>query len=522
MANIPEYTSRETPGSQLGGANSAGEIAGGVYEGLASGLHSIGEAVQRHGEQQESSKFASDHSALTAIATNAWEDIKKNQDASDPAVRQKFLEDYGEKVDAFTDNITSSAVRAHAEDAIARTKAHFSVTTLSDQSAAAGAQAVQRINDVQNNGAATAYIDPTYYDGAGNVTSMYVAASGLPQNEVPKATVRINKEIAKSTVDGMLDRGDTANARKDIESGRFDKDLDGTEKAALLRKVVVAEDAYTKAQKDQREEITRQKKDTSEAKQHDYLGALADPTLDPVKWTHAVLTDKDLSDTAIDSLIRMKDAMRAAAHAEKTADHADKEHADAEGDKAAANSILARINAPVGDPNRITDQKEIYDQVKDGGLTVTRANTLVASLNQVKASLLKQDGFAPQYAEFHRAQRAAITHGLVSKEGDYADFMAYVEPLIQKGAARGLTAGQMFDKDSPDYVGKGYKAPALAASSFEDKKPTAKAPAFSRATLDTIPRGTGGSAKGIEALKKSGLSRDAMINEAKLRGWVAP
>src|SRR5258708_2415414 len=211
MPKIAEYQSHADLNPQSSG-DAPSEIASGLYKGIASGLHDAGEAIQRYQEQQESSKFAVAHSALTAQATNAWEDIKKNGNADDPDVRQKFLEQYNDQVDSFSNDIGSSSVRAHAAEVIAATKAHFSTATLADMAQASGAKAVERISDIKNNGAASAYNDPSFFDSLGNVTSMYMAASGLPQNEVPKATIAINKEIAKSTIDGMLHRGATTNA----------------------------------------------------------------------------------------------------------------------------------------------------------------------------------------------------------------------------------------------------------------------------------------------------------------------
>src|SRR5258708_2822678 len=183
---------------------------------------------------------------------------------------------------------------------------------------------------------------------------------------------------------------------------------------------------------------------------------------------------------AKDSAIRLLGTLTEQRQRNVTEAHTAVERADADGDKTAANAVMARINAPPGAPDRITDPKDIYAQVQVGGLTVARANALVTSLNAVKASELKKDGYAAQYAEFHRAARQRIVpFQNAEKEGEYADFIAYTEPLIAKGLAAGKTAGQLFnpDESNPDYVGKGYlKTPLHSATQFEDKKTGKAAP----------------------------------------------
>lgn len=239
MARIQEYVSDEHLGV-ANNAEAAGQAASGVYSGIASGLHSVGDAVLRFNQQQESSKLAVSASALHAQLTNEWEDLKVNGDITDPEQVQKFNDAAAERIDKLSDDIGSPAIRAHAAEVAQTLKSGFSIKTLADHATAVGDQAVTNLETMTNNYSASVYADPSSLDETAKLVGFSVAASGVPQNKVPELTVKITKKVATSAVDGMILNGNPQKALENLASGAYDKYFDGPEKAALVAKANTA------------------------------------------------------------------------------------------------------------------------------------------------------------------------------------------------------------------------------------------------------------------------------------------
>ena len=121
-------------------------------------------------------------------------------------------------------------------------------------------------------------------------------------------------------------------------------------------------------------------------------------------------------------------------------------------------SVFNRIHAPDGDPNKITDPKQVYSLVGNG-LTMSG----LEKVRQEIAGKSTPDGEAESAmrSQFFRNAHGALTGtndglGLKDPKGEelYLRFMAQAYKAIDAGKSAGKTPAQLFDPASPDYVGK--------------------------------------------------------------------
>lgn len=239
MAKLPIYNSTETPAQP----SESGAPRSGIYQGLASGLHTAGEAVQRYNEQQETTKLAVDASALHAKLTNEWEDLKVNGDITDPETVAKFNDSAAQQVDALSDNIGSRTVQNHAAMISQDIKSSFSMKTLADHSTAVGQRAVTNLETSENSLSASVYSDPHSLDETVRMAGLFVGMSGVPSNKQPELVAKMTKHLALSAVDGTIDGGNPQTALSDLARGRYDRFLTGEEKSAAVAKANSAIDA---------------------------------------------------------------------------------------------------------------------------------------------------------------------------------------------------------------------------------------------------------------------------------------
>lgn len=188
------------------------------------------------------------------------------------------------------------------------------------------------------------------------------------------------------------------------------------------------------------------------------------------------------------------------------------------------------IHAAPGTPGRITDAGELYDRVgPKGDLTVAGVDKLVSELQGKRTPEGEAD--AKMRETMFKAAREQIVQnpatGIRDPKGEehFLGFMASAYDAIAKGKAGGKTAADLYNPESPDYVGKlakGFvRTPAqiqadLAAAN-DDLLPPGEAPKASGGFLDWN-NVTGGkpdlaTPEGVRAAYASGkISRQDALN----------
>lgn len=306
MAKLPVYTSNETPHVEADATPATG-----IYQGIAEGLHSVGEAVTRYQEQQDNSKIAIGASKLHAQITNEWEDLKQNGDITDPETVDKFNQSAGERIDALTDNISTPSQRARAAEVAQTLKAGFQIKTLADHSTAVGQQAVDNIDTMEKNYSSSVYQDPHSLDETAALIGFTVAGSGIPANKVPAQVLKMTRRVAESAVDGLIEQGNPQKAIENLAGGAYDKYFDGPKKMELVAKANGAINAAEVAKRAAETEARRQADAISEAVRGDYSAALADPNTDQQAWMRSVLQDHSLKPEAQQALVGLQGTIAA-------------------------------------------------------------------------------------------------------------------------------------------------------------------------------------------------------------------
>lgn len=127
-------------------------------------------------------------------------------------------------------------------------------------------------------------------------------------------------------------------------------------------------------------------------------------------------------------------------------------------------SVFNRIHAADGDPNKISDPTQLYGMVgQPGGLTMSGLEKARGEINSKGTpdgeaeSNMRNTFFKNAHAELTGADDGL---GLKDPKGEniYLRFMANAYPAIDKAKAEGKSAAQIYNPDSPDYVGKSIPA----------------------------------------------------------------
>lgn len=120
--------------------------------------------------------------------------------------------------------------------------------------------------------------------------------------------------------------------------------------------------------------------------------------------------------------------------------------------------LFKRVHSSGDD--RITDPTQLYGHVgADGDLTVAGLKELSSEISSRRTP--DGEAEAEMKRQFFKAAHSQIsgtveTWGIKDPKGEelFLKFMVNTENAIKAGKAKGLTASQMYDKDSSDYLGK--------------------------------------------------------------------
>jgi GH24 family phage-related lysozyme (muramidase) len=130
--------------------------------------------------------------------------------------------------------------------------------------------------------------------------------------------------------------------------------------------------------------------------------------------------------------------------------------------------MYRRIHLPEGDPDRITDGGQLYGHVgPQGDLTVAGVDKLNTEIQARKSPEgVAESEMKAQFLKNARAQITGTDEGLHIKDpkGDelYLKFLAQVLPQYDAQRKAGKSAPELFNPESPDYLGKaiaGFRRP---------------------------------------------------------------
>lgn len=122
--------------------------------------------------------------------------------------------------------------------------------------------------------------------------------------------------------------------------------------------------------------------------------------------------------------------------------------------------LFQAVHADASDPNRVNNVKQLYEHIgPDGDLTMAGLDKLNTEINGKNTPEGAAEGdMRKHFFENAKSQISGKNDlfGLPDSKGEeqYLKFMAQTFPLIEKLRSEGKTASQIYNPDSPDYVGK--------------------------------------------------------------------
>lgn len=482
MARIEEYVPRVNPDFTAGAGNAPAELGGGIYKGLGSGLHDIGEALSRYGEQQETSKL---HVAATNLQTQAftdWENLKQNGDITDPEQVQQFNDDYSNKLQSLTDNITSPAVRNHANELLASMGGEMSRRTLADHATAVGEQAAANYNQIVNDYSSLAANDPTFFEEGSKQLEMMVAASGLPANKIPEATLKAKQELARSTIEGAAETLDPAyinQMRVELKSDRFAGILNEDQVKTQMTFLTRRQDEAERVQKASQLLDKQQREQASKDRASEYQQSLTSPNVNFRDWAASILKDPAMTEQDRESLIRFGDfyinepirQQRAQAASDRAEARFNKSEARAEQQGRSEGFWNAYNHILSGD---ITSPTQIMDLAARHIIDLKDVNTLNTEYNRVN----KAKGSADDTALRKNAYDSIREKFKAATFDDVAFHNAFpsIQALDEQETRDGVPPQDRYDPNSPKFIGRGLKyGDTLSDDNLVDQnaKPTA-------------------------------------------------
>lgn len=368
--------------------------------------------------------------AVDDFNTNVLEpQIKKWQDGFQTDRGQKWAEDQ------------ANAFRGHMME-----KGNADIATRNGQAI------VQNITDQTNQWSNMARQDPSSLDHilatSDSAVKVVAANSGmLTPATAGEIGTRISHDakanIVKSAIMGAAEK-DTDQARRMIDSGKYDAYMDGNE----MRRMVDQMDRIDKADKTEAAKNARQQKFEASAKvvSEDYLPGLVSEDPNAQKPTlKQIATDQRLTPQDRTMLSQAWKASR-----EPTA---------AVVSRQTSVGLFQRITAPASDPNRISDTKPIDEAFGAGQLTNTDYTFLRNQVTQQKGpqgELLKED-----IGHFLTGVRPQIDHSNPLQEGKedpsgIQNFYRYRMALMSKVeeyAKAGKDPRDLLNPNKPDYFG---------------------------------------------------------------------
>lgn len=296
-----------------------------------------------------------------------------------------------------------------------------------------------------------------HFLGAGDAAKVIKAAPGTPISDVvDSASIDANKSVLQGkTTDTVASwaagkmGGSTRGKGDIIDFIPEDKRIDMLQKA----NAEVAAGAIDNQRAAKIEQ--QQKKDASDNRERELLVDLYSDT--PKTNAKSIVSDPLLTREAAERMLtKAKQAL------DDSNSKADKTYGKGFYD------IYQRVHLPDGSPEKITDPSSLYSRVgPNGDLTVAGVDKLVGEINSRKTP--EGAAEAEMKKSFLQLAKGQITGtneglGIKDKKGDelFLKFQANIFPAIEEGKKAGKTATQLFNPDSPDYVGKAintYKRP---------------------------------------------------------------
>jgi len=439
MPQIRPYEIQTSPAGPTDIPRARGEQlgVGEALTNLGQGVSAVAAGVEDIITDKELNEQAKDFSELQLDFTKRIQDGLNSRTLNYEDIKKQY-EDYSSKLSEkySTRRGSNSFVRNSAS-----LREYILKSTMAGQAEIAGVQAKENIQASLNNLTSSLMMDPS----AESVTKQTFFANLDPQLSKfdPQTQMKIKQmadvDLTKSAIRGWIN-DNPIQAKKRIVAGEWDKVIDGDLKNQLIgeaeteHRALLAEESRLFALQEKALKLEQEKVET------DFFD----------KFSEGRLSYKEIKNSILSSDDKYKWRKRLE----------DKTTEKRQSNNTLLNSVFDRINLPYGDPNKITDQKQLdqyFNQLSVADFNFLRRE--VAGKNTVEGKRLAN----LEKALFDVAKSELVKGGGLSGMSDpagEAQLKAFREFYIaerDKAVSQGLDPKELLESTSPKYIGKYIK-----------------------------------------------------------------
>lgn len=423
-----------------------GAAEGRAMEGLGQAVSSVGETVAKRLDQQNTSDVTAKLTKANAdLAIKLQKTIREAQ-PGDSKPFELYQQEVDDTLGKVGEEASTISARQFYQEASVRIKGQLSQTAAAGQAELAGVKAVTDYTDTLNSLSSASLADPSSMqlqrDLHRAAIENLVKTGGLPREKAIQLEKAGDTAIAKATLRGWIENNPKY-ARDKLKSGEFDNELGAEGKVQMLGEIDQAERAAEIDRERRLREGERITKLKQQQTQNDFLVAMTEGKLDT-----KMILNSNLEAFGSGSKEQFLQMMKAA------------NEKKLQTDPTVMLSLFERINLPDGDPKKIVDENELNTYVIRGQLSMTDLDRLRGEIQgkgtaqgQIEADMRKQ------VMELARTKltRANPMLGIKDPVGDeqMSKFMAYFYDEFKMERAKGTSARELLDPDSPKYLGKG-------------------------------------------------------------------
>lgn len=443
-------------------ADAAGDVAksfSGVADAVATGL----QQQENYAGNRAVAKGAADGTQLAANLNDLWNKTVKeaaDRDPNDPTVAAKFREEQLEPaLQKFQEAYTGTDHgRQWSENFVAKTRQHFFETTAAGMSTLASVAVRSNVDKLSNASSNMAFKSGDTHTADYLISNLRDSIGAMVDSSNVKGTeaAKLKLELVQQQTEKLIKAGAIGAIAKSSNPERTAQEwadkypdyLNGADANALAKNARAQVHAARIDENNRLKNEELQKKKVSEAAESDYLKKVYsdDPKVMGEVSARGIANDQRLSNPTKEKLIRLVDREM-------------KPESDAKVSAATSRDVFARIYAPAGDPNKITDVNEITQLRIDGKLTKADYNDLRTEI--VNARNPEGEKLGAGINDLIKAVKPSIdkSNPLMGKIDPDGPLNLYrFEQDLRKKAAEyrrdGKDPHDLLDPAKPDFMGK--------------------------------------------------------------------
>lgn len=433
-------------GAQEGRRATAADFADGAQglQAVGQGLEAVGQEVARRHEQSEVSDLTAKFAQTQADYSKKWRETLAKADPGDTTIAEKFVEDFDNHVGDMGNDISTPGAQKFYQRQTAQMKLHFTEKAVEGQSVLAGVKAKQDYLQTVGQLSSSLYDDPSSYAHSKELMQSGIEAqvqSGQMTREVAlQLETQGRTELAKSALNGWA-RLDPENTKKDLLSGRWDKEIDGDLKRQMIgradEEIRGREAEAARARAEQKRILEEQQQQT----QNTFLEAMNKGQL-----TSRKVLDSNLSAFGSGSKEQFIQMLKTAAEKPPKTD------------PATFNRIFQAINKPDGDKDKLTDENDLNHYLGKG-LTFEDIGRLRGEMQGKKTIQGRLEATVKN--DFFNTYKSSITNsnpmlGKLDNIGDQKlyEFQYFIEQKVNQQRKEGKPVEALFNPNSDEFLGR--------------------------------------------------------------------